>query len=65
MTNSKDTIGNRFRDLPVNSKVSEPSAPPRAGEKHLQHVNAECEQSAEFVNSETESTPSCHCAVNG
>jgi len=64
-TNSKDTIGNRFRDLPVNSKVFELSATPRAREKHLQHVNTECEQSAEFVNTETEFTLSCHCALNG
>jgi hypothetical protein len=53
MINSKDIIGNRFHDLPVNSEVSELTAPPPAGEKYLQHVNTECEQSAEFINAAT------------
>jgi hypothetical protein len=30
MKNSSDTIGNRTRDLPASSAVSEPTAPPRA-----------------------------------
>ena len=53
LMNSKDIIGNRFHDLPVNSEMSELSAPPPPREKYLQHVNAECEQSAEFINAST------------
>jgi hypothetical protein len=30
MKNSNDTIGNRTRDLPDGSAVSQPAAPPRA-----------------------------------
>ena len=30
MKNSSDTIGNRIRDLPACSAVSQPTAPPRA-----------------------------------
>jgi hypothetical protein len=64
VTNSKDTIGNRFRDLPVNSDVSEPNAPLRAREKYLQHVSAECEQSGEFVNAEADGVHTFLCALN-
>jgi hypothetical protein len=40
MKNSSDTIGNRTRDLPACTTVSQPTAPPRAptGLK-LQHVS--------------------------
>ena len=65
MKNSKDTIGNRFRKLPVNSEVSEPTAPKRAREKYLQHVNTDCEQSSKFVNAQADGTHICQWALNG
>ena len=35
MKNSNDTIGNRTRDLPTCSAVSQPTAPPRASQQRL------------------------------
>jgi len=39
MKNSNDTIGNRTRDLPACSAVSQRTAPPRAPAHHVAAVN--------------------------
>jgi len=38
MKNSNDTIGNRTRDLPACSAVTQPTAPPRAPGLYVQAI---------------------------